>query len=527
LPDVLPRVQFPTGGGSVAWNPDETAVVYTRYPAPGERPEEDLRFHQQVYRHVLGTDPARDTYEVGREFPRLAEIELSTTPDAGFTLARVAHGDGGDHSYYWKVEGGPWQQFADPGDKIDEAVLGDDGMVYVLSKANAPRGRVLRLPLDHPDPDSGLELAAANDGVLRHLAVHDGRLYVSELVGGPSRLHQYATSGASSRAVVLPEACSVAALVPRRDGTLLVRLHRYTEPPSWHVFNPTRSTMRRSALVVTAPVTFADVTVERLAAPAQDGTEIPITLLVPRRAPAGKPAPLLLVAYGSYGAVNEPWFESSRRLWFDAGGVIAIAHVRGGGDFGEGWHEAARLTTKQTTFSDFERCVRYLIAKQRTTPDQLAIQGASAGGLLTGVALTQTPELYRAVVSRVGIHDSLRVELTPNGEFNTTEFGTVKVRAQFEALLGYSPYHHVAARADYPAVLLATGRHDGRVAPWHSYKMAARLQAATTSRHPILLRVDPDSGHGLGSARAARLAEKADIWAFLLAELGLSRPEES
>ncbi len=524
LPDALPRVQYPTGGGSVAWTADETAVYYTRYPAPGERPAGDERFFQQIYRHQLGTDPAQDAYSAGRDFPRVAEIQLATTPDGLFAMARVAKGDGGEYAYYLKIDHDHWHRFADFGDGVKQVVLGDDGFVYVLSIHGAPRGEVLRMPIAHPDVDSGVEIVAETDHVIRSLAVHDGRLYVSELVGGPSRLQEFSTDGASTRSVPLPDACRVAALVPRRDGTLLLRLERYTEPPAWYLFNPTHSTLRKTALAAPAPVAFDDVRVERLTAPTVDGTGIPITLLSPQRVAPGSAAPVLLRAYGCYGAASEPGYQAARRLWFDAGGVIAIAHVRGGGEFGEAWHQAARLTTKQTTFSDFIACARYLVKKGVTSSDRLAIQGGSAGGLLMGAALTQAPELFRAAVSDVGIYDSLRAELAPNGEFNTLEFGSVKDRAQFDALRAYSPYHRVKDRTPYPAVLLTTGLHDGRVAPWHSFKMTARLQAATSSRHPVLLRADPGSGHGIGSSRSARLEERADVYAFLFKELDLMTP---
>jgi len=221
--------------------------------------------------------------------------------------------------------------------------------------------------------------------------------------------------------------------------------------------------------------------------------------------------------------VNEsPYFAgSTARVWLDQGGVYVIANLRGGGEYGEEWHKAGNLTQKQNVFDDFIASGQYLIDRKYTSTAHLAIMGGSNGGLLMGAALTQRPDLFRAVVSYVGIYDMLRVELDPNGEFNTTEFGTVKDRDQFQALYAYSPYHHVKDGTAYPAVLFLTGENDHRVNPLHSRKMTARLQAASGSDRPILLRTSSNSGHGIGTALDERIEEGADTISFLLAQLGI------
>ena len=231
--------------------------------------------------------------------------------------------------------------------------------------------------------------------------------------------------------------------------------------------------------------------------------------------------PTLLYGYGGYGISLSPNFSLARSVWLDQGGVYVVANLRGGGEFGEEWHKAGNLTKKQNVFDDFIASAEWLIEHRYTNPKKIAIEGASNGGLLMGAALTQRPDLFRAVVSHVGIYDSLRTELEPNGEFNTTEFGTVKNAEQFEALYAYSPYHRVRNGVRYPAVLLLTGDHDGRVNPFHSRKMAARLQAANKSNHPILLRTTAAAGHGIGTALDVRIAEEADAFAFLFDQLGM------
>ena len=212
---------------------------------------------------------------------------------------------------------------------------------------------------------------------------------------------------------------------------------------------------------------------------------------------------------------------SCGRLWFDRGGVYVVANIRGGGEFGEEWHKAGNLTKKQNVFDDFAASAEYLINEKWTRPEKLAVLGGSNGGLLMGAILTQRPELFRAIVSAVGIYDSLRVELTPNGAFNVTEFGTVKDRALFDALYAYSPYHRVKDGTAYPAVLLTSGANDGRVDPYNSRKMAARLQAATSSDRPVLLLVNADTGHGIGTSMSKRVEQDADTCAFLVDQLGM------
>ena len=198
-----------------------------------------------------------------------------------------------------------------------------------------------------------------------------------------------------------------------------------------------------------------------------------------------------------------------------------VANIRGGGEFGEEWHKAGNLTRKQNVFDDFAAAAEYLIKTGYTRRDKLAVEGGSNGGLLMGAFLTQHPDLARAVVSHVGIYDLLRTELEPNGAFNVTEFGTVKNQEQFKALYAYSPYHRVVNGTKYPAVLFLTGDHDGRVNPYNSRKMTARLQAANKSKHPILLRTTANAGHGIGTGLDERIAEETDVYAFLFDQLGI------
>jgi prolyl oligopeptidase len=245
---------------------------------------------------------------------------------------------------------------------------------------------------------------------------------------------------------------------------------------------------------------------------------VPVTVIASRGTPRDGTAPALLTGYGGYGISLKPWFAPSWLPWLEWGGVVALANIRGGGEYGEEWHHAGRLAAKQNVFDDFAACARYLVESGMTTPERLAIMGGSNGGLLMGAVLTQHPDLAAAVVAMVPVLDMLRVELHPNGAFNVTEFGTVKDPELFRAMHAYSPYHNVEDGAAYPAVLLTAGEFDPRVDAYHAKKMAARLQAATSSGQPVFLRVE-SGGHGLGSSLDQRVSELTDVYAFLFDRL--------
>jgi len=521
LPDVIPGVQYPTGGGSAAWNADGSGIFYTRYPRPGERPHADLHFYQQIWFHKLGTPDSADTYELGRDFPRIAEIELDASDDGQWLLATVANGDGGDYAHYLRSAAGTWHQLTHFEDGIKVTKFGKDAALYLLSKKNVPRGKILRLPLAEPDLIKATVIVAEGQGVVDDFAPSANGLYVALMEGGPSRLWFYPRNHRSPVEVPVLPVSSVSGLRCWKGDALLFANEGFLNPPGWYEWEPGLKKPRATALCMTSPANFDDVEVVREFAVSKDGTKIPLSILRKKGIKLDGQNPTLLLGYGGFGICLVPRFSSTGRIWFDAGGVFAEANLRGGGEFGDDWHKAGNLTHKQRVFDDFIACAEYLIKRHYTNPGKLAVMGSSNGGLLMGAFLTQCPDLARAVVSRVGIYDMLRVELDPNGSFNTTEFGSVKERDQFKALYAYSPYHHVKDGTAYPAVLFPCGENDGRVNPAQSRKMTARLQAATSSGLPILLRTTATAGHGMGSSLSDRVAEQADIYAFLFAELGV------
>ena len=530
LPDRILRVQYPTGGGSVAWMPDGKAVFYTRYPHKGERPEADANFFQQIYFHKLGTPESADTYSEGRDFPRIAEIDFDTSRDGRWLLARVANGDGGEYAHYVcdTKDGAKWRQVTRFEDGVKEAVIGcDSATLFLRTVKDAPRGKVLRLSLDAAKTLADAEvLVPESDAVIESLTPTAHYLFITDLIGGPSRIRQFDLAGKNMREIPLPEASGIAQLVALEDrpedDRVLFRKMSYTEPAAWFLFDPAVGAPKKTALFNTSPVDFSDIEAVREFAVSKDGTRVPVNILRRKGTKLDGSNPTLLTAYGGYGHSMRPQFNFEHRLWFDHGGVYVVANLRGGGEYGEAWHLAGNLTLKQNVFDDFAACARHLIERGYTRSEKLAVEGGSNGGLLMGAFLTQNPTLARAVITHVGIYDMLRVELDPNGAFNVTEFGTVKDPEQFRALHAYSPFHNVKDGTKYPAVFFLAGEKDGRVNPAHSRRMTARLQAASASENPILVRLSGASGHGMGTALSERIAQKADVLAFLFDQLGMS-----
>src|SRR5438874_1783791 len=521
LPDTIAHVQYPTAGGSAAWNGDGTGVYYTRFPRKGERPDADLNFYQQIYFHKLGTPDTEDRYSIGKEFPRIAEITLEASRDGKHILATVANGDGGDFAHYLLGPDGTWKQITQFSDEIKIARLGRDNALYLVSRMDAPRGKILRLPLDVPELKNAAEIVADGEAVIEHIVPSNDALYVADLLGGPSQVRRFDLNGKNETTIPIPQISAVQEMLALEDGSLLFRDISYTEPAAWFNCPNQKTEPVKTALRSTSPVSFADIEVRREFATSKDGTKVPLNILFRKETKRNGQNPTLLYGYGGYGISMSPNFELTRRLWFDGGGIYVVANIRGGGEFGDEWHKAGNLTKKQNVFDDFAAAAEYLIKENYTRPEKLAIQGGSNGGLLMGAMITQHPDLFRAAVSSVGIYDMLRVELAPNGAFNVTEFGTVKDPDQFKALYAYSPYQHVVDGTKYPSVLMMTGANDGRVAPYHSRKMTARLEEATKSDHPILLRTSLSAGHGHGTALSERIKQLGELESFLFAQLDM------
>jgi prolyl oligopeptidase len=533
LGDVIPRINFPTAGGDLAWDADDTGFSYTRYPREGERPTADLNFYQQIYHHKLGDDPAKDEYVLGKDFPRIGENFLDSSPDGKYLLVTTQNGDGGEFMHHLRGPDGQWKQLTRFEDEISAPAFGapGDDALYLLSRKGAPRGKILRVPLDRPDVAAAKVAVPEGDLAIDALRISANRLvtgftptasgvYVPYVDGGPSRLRFVGRDGKASD-VPLPPVPAVKDIVPVKGDAVLLLVETFLQPRAWYASSKDGGEPKKTKLFSTSPADFGDCEVVREFAVSRDGTKVPMSILRKKGTKLDGGNPTLLTGYGGYSSSQTPRFRAPARVWLEQGGVLVVANIRGGGEYGEEWHKAGYLTRKQNVFDDFAACANRLIELKYTTPERLAIEGGSNGGLLMGAMITQHPELFRAVVTHVGIYDMLRFEQHPNGAFNATEYGSVKNEEQFKALYAYSPYHHVKDGTAYPAVFILTGINDGRVDPANSLKMAAQLQAATSSKRPVLLQVHFGSGHGIGDSLSTAIEKQADVYAFLFDQLGM------
>jgi prolyl oligopeptidase len=505
-------------GGSMAWRDDGSGFWYTLIADPAG-------FRQQVWFREIGGAADQLDCPDGVADEVIAENVLSASSDGRWLMDRVQKGDGGEWQTFIRRQdpGGAWWQVADISDNCPYAVLGVDA-VYLLSRRDAPHGKILRLPLTEgatiADAD---EIVSASHLVIEDLGVTRGTVWVADMDGGPQQLRAVDLDGRPLPSPEVPPVSSVssywAPLARLGPDRIAWQQESFTNPPTWWVAAD-GGAPRPTALATSSPADLSGYDVTREFAVSWDGTRVPLNIIAAPGISRDGSAPVLLTAYGGYAISLVPRFNSELLLWLERGGVVVVANIRGGGEYGEEWHHAGRLATKQNCFDDFIACAEHLVESGITSRDLLATIGGSNGGLLMGAVLTQRPDLARAVVAAVPVMDSLRSETTMNGRYNTPEFGTVEDPVVFKALLDYSPYHNVRDGTEFPAVLLTAGENDTRVDAWHAKKMTARLQAATSSGRPVLLRLEP-GGHLAGSLDQT-IDETTDLYAFLFDQLGLA-----
>jgi prolyl oligopeptidase len=517
LPDRIPH----TRAADLAWLPDGSAFYYTRYPAPGEVPPGEEHYHRALYFHVLGTEPAGDRL-VFRPAAKEHWPGVSLSPDGRWLLIGVARTFDQTDLYIQDLRAGtpPEPVAKDLPALFEGQVIG--GRLYLRTNLHAPTYGVYAVDPERPDLDTARELVAPRpDAVLDGLTVVGRHLALTYLERATSRLRLASLDGTEVGEHALPGIGSLFGLGAEWNGSeLLYGFSSYTVPPSVYRIDLAtgKETLWRR---VDADVQPERYTVRQVTYKSRDGTPVTMFVVHARDLELNGDNPTYLTGYGGFSISMAPGFARSLFLWLERGGVVAVPNLRGGGEYGETWHQSGMLGNKQNTFDDFIAAAEWLIASGYTRPDRLAIAGGSNGGLLMGAVLTQRPDLFRAVVIQVPLLDMLRYHRFLIARLWIPEYGSPDDPAQYAWLRAYSPYHHVQEGAAYPAVLLATAESDTRVDPMHARKMTARLQSATGSAHPILLRLEAKAGHGAGKPIAKVLEELTDTWSFVFHELGL------
>ncbi len=364
LDDVIPGVNGGTAGGSLAWNGDATGFFYTRYPRAGERPRADLDFYQQVYFHRLGEPTGSDRYEIGEDFPRIAEIRLASGPDGKRILARVQEGDGGNFMHHLRRPDGSWIRLARYEDRCIFATQGADGAIYFVSRKEAPRGKVLRLAPDAieggvreartliPEAEESIDTLFSSGAALWP---RKSRLFVLYQQGGPNAVRLFDLAGKPLGRLPSLPVSAVNAVAPLDDDDLLFQNQSYVSPPAWYRYEAAEEASRPTKLVESSTADFSDCEAEREWAVSRDGTRVPITILRRKATKLDGSNPTLITGYGGYGISLTPIFLPRIRLWLEQGGVYAVVNTRGGGEFGEEWHRQGNLERKQNVFDDFHR----------------------------------------------------------------------------------------------------------------------------------------------------------------------------
>ena len=528
LPDSISRAQF----GAIAWAPDGRSFYYNRLNAAGDT-NPTLRYRNSAaYRHVVGSPVERDELVLGPSSSTTAAVAPDDWPlvvpveGSPYVFAWVGHGVKNEVTIY-AVRSGEfrgaatvWRKLVDVDDAVTAAEYhGSD--VYLLTHKDAPRFKVLRIRADAPDLTKAEVVVPEGKSVLTKLAAANDALYVQELEAGLGRLRRVPFDGKGSTRITLPRNGAIAALaVDRRRPGVVFPIESWTRSRLWYRYDPADARVRDTGLLTPAAVDVSAYQSAEIQVPSHDGTMVPLSIVHRKGIALDGSHPTLLIGYGAYGITLDPFFSPMLTLgWLERGGVLAVAHVRGGGEYGEEWHLAGKEATKPNTWKDFIACAEYLVKQGYTSPAHLAGSGTSAGGILIGRAMTERPDLFRAAVPRVGVMNALRVEHEPGGPANIPEFGTTTTEAGFRALREMDAVEHVRPGVRYPATLLTAGLHDSRVEAWQPAKMAAVLQERSAGGYPVLLRVGFDAGHGMGLTKRQRVEEMADTYAFLLWQL--------
>lgn len=531
--DVISRV------GAEAWNPhwlpDNRSFVYGRLQKlPPGAPAAEVRQKFRSYLHVLGTDPEKDQPVFGYGVVPSIDVDpsliasIETQPGSRYALG-VLNGSVTPNSAYYIApvdaigkSNREWRKVAGFADGVTSIAVHSDDL-YVLTYKDAPRYKIVRTDARKPDLASAEIVVPPSEAVITGIYPAQDALYVQLLDGGIGRLLRVGYGpNPTVEHVALPFDGSVYVEADSRLPGVLLYVGSWTKSFKIYAYDPSTRQVTDTKLQPGGPYNNPDnIESVEVKAASYDGTAVPLSIVYRKGTKLDGSNPTLLEGYGGYGISIDPYFDPTMLAWYEKGGVYAVCHARGGGEYGEEWHLAGKGSTKPNTWRDFIGCAQYLIDHKYTSPPHLAGEGVSAGGILIGRAITQRPDLFGAAIDKVGVSDTLRFETTQNGETNIPELGSTKTEEGFKALYAMSAYDHIEYRTRYPAVLFETGMNDPRVDPWEMAKMTARLQAATSSRKPVLLRVDFAGGHGgMGGTRKQYHESLADEWSFLLWQLG-------
>ncbi|NTU57705.1 MAG: S9 family peptidase [Chlorobiaceae bacterium] len=529
-PERINRCWF----ASPSWLPDGKSFFYNRLN-PGALHDKDREKDSRIFLHVTGTDPSSD-----REiFSRTTNPEMGIRPEdipavffdrnSNHLYASIESVDPKINAWYAPVNTVsekiiPWKRLISPKDEVYSFGTTKTD-IYLFTPKNAPRFKVLKTSLEHPDIDHARTVIdqQPDASISGFVLTSDGIFYTLSINGVKEELYHIGYNGKSAEKIALPVDA----------GTIHLSSKGFDKKEIWTLmagwsqdYRRYRYELKHNRFIdetLSSPAKYpeyAKLNVEEVMVPSHDGVMIPLSLIHNRGIAKDGHNPVLIYGYGAYGNSMTPFFSPSLLLWTNKGGILAVAHVRGGGELGDAWHKAGMKTSKPNTWKDLIACAEYLVSEKYTSPRHIAINSASAGGILVGRAMTERPDLFAAVIPQVGALNPVRGEESPNGPVNVPEFGTVKNPVECKALIEMDPYLHLRKGVAYPAALVTAGMNDPRVIAWQPGKFAARLQASTASKNPVLFFTDYKAGHGIGDTKTKQFEAIADMLSFGLWQTG-------
>jgi len=526
LTDVVKWSKF----SGAAWLKDGSGFFYSRYDAPKEgEAYTGVNKFQKVYFHRLGTGQSDDALVYERKDKPDWGFSADVTDDGRFLVISQWEGTEPKNRLFVKdlqAPDAPIEAFLDGFDAEYEVVGNDGDRFYIQTDKEAPRRRIVAIERSKPAPEHWITLVpeAAGSEVLSSTVMVADRFVTVWLVDASSRVRLFTREGTPAGEVPLPALGSVGAFTGERDhqeGFYSFSSFAYPTTIYRYDFETSASTIFKQPKVDFDPSRFETVQVFYRS---KDGTRVPMFLTYRKGLQKDGANPTLLYGYGGFNVALTPSFSPASIAWMEMGGILAQPNLRGGGEYGRAWHDAGRLAQKQNVFDDFIAAAEFLIRERYTSTPKLAIYGGSNGGLLVGACLTQRPDLFGAAVPAVGVLDMLRFHKFTIGWAWKSDYGDPEVKEEFEILLEYSPLHNIEPGTAYPPTLITTSDHDDRVAPAHSFKFAAALQAGQKGPAPVLIRIETKAGHGAGKPTTKIIDERADMYAFLVRALGVDWP---
>jgi len=520
LPDVLKNIKF----SGVSWTKDNKGVFYSRYPAPNEKTKlEDTNFGQRLFYHRIGTKQSEDELIYERPDDKKLGIGGFVTEDGKWLLIFLRQGTSPKAQVYFKhllLKNSPIIPLINKFENSYSYIGNIGSEFFFRTNKNATSGKLVSVDLLAKNR-IWREIIPEEKETLRGISFINNSFVANYLKDAYSQIKIFDVKGKFIRRVKLPGIGSAGGFGGKRhDRHTFYSYSSFNTPPTIYRYDMKTG---KSKVFRRAKVDFNanDYKVKQVFYPSKDGTKIPMFIVHKKGIKLNGNNPTLLYGYGGFNISITPRFSVSRLVWMEMGGVYAVANLRGGGEYGEKWHEAGTKLKKQNVFDDFIAAGEWLIKNKYTSSKKLAIQGGSNGGLLIGAVLNQRPDLFGAALPAVGVMDMLRFHKFTIGWAWTSDYGSSENADEFKALYAYSPLHNIKKGTKYPAVMVTTADHDDRVVPAHSFKYTATLQEAQTGNAPILIRIETKAGHGAGKPTSKRIQEAADIYGFLVKNLGM------